>query len=56
MRRDKTIFRVGLDDEVVAMLIEVASERGRPPQELIEDIVRDVLADDALAHEPTKLH
>lgn len=48
---DRTTFDVGLDDETMERLMDLAVETKRPPKKLLEAIVRDVLMDDALAHD-----
>jgi hypothetical protein len=47
---DKTFFRVGFDDETVAMLIELSEATHCPPAILAASIVRCVLVDDLAAH------
>jgi predicted transcriptional regulator len=57
--QDDTAFRVVLDDQTVARLIEVAEACHADPATIIASLVHDVLEDDALAHLPDaheKLH
>lgn len=56
---DRTQFTVALDDETMMLLMERAAEARCPPRDIIEAIIRDVLIEDAMAHEhqdKTKLH
>lgn len=58
----RTLFRIALDDVTVARLIELAEACGADPNIVAAAIVRDVLEDDALAHDadlasaPVPLH
>ena len=45
-----TEFRILLDDETVARLMEVADQAHAPPEIILSAIVRDVLEDDFEAH------
>lgn len=47
----KTLFRVALDDITVARLIELADICQADPRSVIAAIIKDVLEDDARAHE-----
>lgn len=47
----QTVFSVALDDPTVARLLELADACHAPPAVVIAALVRDVLEDDAMAHE-----
>jgi hypothetical protein len=47
----KTHFRVGFDDLTTARLLELADHCQTDPNSIIAAIVRDVLEDDAAAHD-----
>lgn len=47
---EKTYFRVGVDDETTALLMELAEACHAPPEALMASILKDVLLDDAEAH------
>ncbi len=49
---DTTTFQVDLEDDVTAMLIEVAEASHCDPRQIAAAILSDVLRDDALAHQP----
>lgn len=51
MRDGANPFRVILDDVTTARLVELADMCHAQPSEIIAAIVRDVLEDDARAHE-----
>lgn len=50
MDDNRTYFRVGLNDEVTAMLLELAEACHCQPTSLIAAILEDVLIDDLIAH------
>lgn len=53
MPRDLTYFRIGLDDETVARLIEICDEAHCDPAIMIASIIATVLEDDFEAeHQP----
>jgi len=47
----RIFFRIGLDDLTVARLLELADICQCDPTQVISAIVRDVLEDDARAHD-----
>lgn len=47
--RERTYFRVGLDDEATALLLELSEACHCEPAKLIASLVKDVLRDDAQA-------
>jgi len=47
----KTHFRVAFDDLTTARLLELADHCQTDPNNVIAAIVRDVLEDDAIAHD-----
>lgn len=50
MSRDLTFFRIGLDDETVARLMEICDEAHVEPGAMIAALVSGVLEEDFEAH------
>lgn len=50
MAEELTYFRIGLDDEAVALLLELSEATHCPPAILLASLARGVLVDDAAMH------
>jgi hypothetical protein len=48
-----TYFRIGLDDEATGLLLDLAAVVGKPPRELLAQLVRDILIEDRDCHTPS---
>lgn len=47
-----TTFKIELEDDVTAMLIEIADASHCDPRQIAAALLSDVLRDDALMHQP----